>query len=146
MDQPQPSEAEHFTRPAGMTLLAAILGLYAVSDFLLFVRSLPDGATLFESLVKAFSADGFTQLMRWPLAGCAGLASVGLWQMKPWALRAYALFAVVLVVAHAVEESTSKLQGRTESAWWELVLGWVAIVIVLGLIGLGVRNTIKRSA
>ncbi len=145
-DQPKPSEGEHFNRPAGMTLLAAILGLLAVGYFLSFVRSLPDDALLIDGLVKAFNADGFTQLMRLPLAVCAGLASVGLWQMKPWALRAYALFAVVLVVVHVVKDSTLKLQGRIETEWWAMVLGWVFIAIVLGLIGLGLRNTTKRLA
>lgn len=153
MDQPKPSEGEHFTRPAGMTLLAAILGLLAVGYFLSFLRSLPADALLidglvkaFNGLVKAFNAEGFTHLMRLPLALCAGLASVGLWQMKPWALRAYALFAVVLVVIHVVKDSTLKLQGRIETEWWAMVLGWVFIAILLGLIGLGLRNTTKRLA
>lgn len=146
MDQPKPSEGEHFTRPAGMTLLAAIMGLLAVFYFLSFLCSLPANALLIDGLVRAFNAEGFTHLMRLPLALCAGLASVGLLQMKPWALRAYALFAVVIVVSHVVKESTLKLQGRIETEWWAMVPNWVFIAIPLVLIGLSLRNTTKRLA
>ncbi len=105
-----------------------------------------DDALLSERLANASPAELFGGVFRLAYSVCAALCAIGLWEMRPWAVTAYAAWASLLVLAHAFRDSVSKLQGKTDSEWWNIAVILVVLAVLLLLVGLSLKRSLKPSA
>ena len=107
---------ENRSRPIGVTVLAAILMLIA---FRIFSSLFLHPTQLFsERIANASVADFFGAAY----GLCAVVAAVALWEMKTWAVYAYAAWAVLHVTTIVVNDITLKVQDKTQHEWWSILL------------------------
>ena len=131
---------ENRDRPIGVTILAAILMLIALRGFSSLL-GYPD-QVFSQRVANASLAD----VLGVAYAICAVVAAIALWEMKTWGNYAYAAWAVLHVTAIAVKDITLKVQGKTESEWWYILLGPAIVAVVLALIGIALKKSFKPSA
>jgi len=127
-------------RPIGVTILAAILMLIALRGFSSLLGA-PD-QVFSQRIASAAAAD----LLGVAYALCAIVAAVALWEMKTWAIYAYAAWAALHVIAIAAKDITLKVQGKTESEWWFILLGPAIFAVVLASVGMALKKSWKPSA
>jgi len=135
---------ENRERPTGVTVAAVLMALFALNGIQSFMG--PGDQLFIERLVGASANDMVNVAYRLAYTACAALTAIGLWQMKSWALRAYTAWAVLLVSGHVIETAIFKLQGETDLAWWQVAVPLVLLAIVLTLIGLAIKRSLKRAA
>jgi hypothetical protein len=131
-------------RPIGISLLSLALGWLALAGFLSAVVFIaPSGIRKFLEL----AAPGGRL---WLFAGAvlygttAAAASVGLWRMAPWALRAFVLWTgsvALLVVLMMITPPWSMVWSMVP--WWQYLLSLMLFGGVLGLLGLYIRQKVS---
>ncbi len=133
-------------RPVGVTLTAVLLILIALIGLYSVIIGSGDDTLVSERFANASPVELFGGAFRLAYSVCAALCAIGLWEMKPWAVTAYAGWASLLVLAHAFRDSVSKLQGKTDSEWWHIAVFLVVLAALLLLVGTSLKRSLKPSA
>ncbi len=131
---------ENRNRPIGVTILAAILMLIAfrmLSPLFLHPTELAS-----ERIANASVAD----FLGAACGLCAVVAAVALWEMKTWAVYAYAAWAVLHMAAFAVKDITLKVQEKTQHDWSYILIAPAIFAVVHGLICTALKKSLKPSA
>ena len=134
---------ENHKRPTGVTLVAVLLILIALNGIYSVMGSVDEGLIW---IAKASAVDLLNAGFRLAYTVCAALAAIALWEMKSWAMRAYVAWGLLHVAGHAVHDCILKLQGKIDFAWWAVLLGPIVVAIVVGLVGIGLSKSLKKSA
>lgn len=130
-------------RPLGISvvavvlLLAALNSLRAVIDF--------DGATFSEWIDDASASDYINAAFNLAYFVVAILCAIGLWEMRPWAMRAYIGWAALFVIGITLKDAVLKLQGTTDTAWWLIAIVPIIMGAVLALIGFVLHRSLAGS-
>jgi hypothetical protein len=132
-------------RPTGVTIVAVLLLLTALNG-LRTIIGFDGGRPLSEWLADASALDYFNAGFGLTYVFLAALSAIGLWEMRGWALLAYACWAALAVIGLALKDAMLKLQGVTDSAWWLIAIGPIVVGVVLAIVGLALNRSLKNSA
>ena len=133
-------------RPVGVTLVAVLLTLIALIGLHSVIIGSGGDKLLSERFANASAVELFGGAFRLAYAVCAAFCAIGLWEMRPWAVTAYAGWASLLVLGHAIHDSVLKLQGKTDSEWWHTAVALVLVAVLLLLVGISLKRSLKPSA
>lgn len=131
---------ENRTRPAGVTVLAILLGLLAIRGFSRFSGS---GDELFFGGVLK---DPLSSALTIGYSLSALVAAVLLWEMKRGAVAAYAIWALIQVSVAVLRDVSLKVDGKTDTEWWLIILPPVVLTLILGVVGVLLNASLKRQS
>jgi hypothetical protein len=130
---------ENRTRPAGVTVLAILLGLLALRGFARF--SGPGDGLFLEGVLK----HPLSSVLVIGYSLSALVAAVLLWEMKRGAVAAYAAWTLLPVSVVVIHDVSLKIDGKTDTEWWLIILPPVVLTLILVVVGVLLNAALKHQ-